>query len=117
MKSNVAFINLMKAQLVDEFISNERKITEKGVYMSYVVAMGLHMCDYIRYMSGNSIDYCPNMRFVLSGLNPKTLDSNTEFRYKDPAYSGEYSNRIYEWMKESGIGRLKALVGNKYIMP
>lgn len=117
MKSNVAFINLMKAQLVDEFISNEREITEKGVYMSYVVAMGLHMCDYIRYMSGNSIDYCPNMRFVLSGLNPKTLDSNTEFRYKDPAYSGEYSNRIYEWMKESGIGRLKALVGNKYIMP
>lgn len=117
MKSNVAFINLMKAQLVDEFISNEREITEKGVYMSYVVAMGLHMCDYIRYMSGNSIDYCPNMRFVLSGLNPETLDSNTEFRYKDPAYSGEYSNRIYEWMKESGIGRLKALVGNKYIMP
>lgn len=117
MKSNVAFINLMKAQLVDEFISNERKITEKGVYMSYVVAMGLHMCDYIRYMSSNNIDYCPNMRFVLSGLNPKTLDSNTEFRYKDPAYSGEYSNRIYEWMKESGIGRLKALVGNKYIMP
>ena len=117
MKSNEAFINLMKAQLVDEFISNERKITEKGVYMSYVVAMGLHMCDYIRYMSSNNIDYCPNMRFVLSGLNPKTLDSNTEFRYKDPAYSGEYSNRIYEWMKESGIGRLKALVGNKYIMP
>ena len=117
MKSNVAFINLMKAQLVDEFISNERKITEKGVYMSYVVAMGLHMCDYIRYMSGNNIVYCPNMRFVLSGLNPNTLDSNTEFRYKDPAYSGEYSNRIYEWMKESGIGRLKALVGNKYIMP
>ena len=117
MKSNVAFINLMKAQLVDEFISNEREITEKGVYMSYVVAMGLHMCDYIRYMSGNSIDYCPNIRFVLSGLNPNTLDSNTEFRYKDPAYSGEYSNRIYEWMKESGIGRLKALVGNKYIMP
>lgn len=117
MKSNEAFINMMKAQLVDEFISNERKITEKGVYMSYVVAMGLHMCDYIRYMSSNNIDYCPNVRFVLSGLNPKTLDSNTEFRYKDPAYSGEYSNRIYEWMKESGIGRLKALVGNKYIMP
>lgn len=117
LKANVAFINMMKAQLVDEFISNEREITEKGVYMSYVVAMGLHMCDYIRYMSGNSIDYCPNMRFVLSGLNPKTLDSNTEFRYKDPAYSGEYSNRIYEWMKESGIGKLKALVGNKYIMP
>ncbi|MBO5835030.1 MAG: hypothetical protein J6R12_03230 [Bacteroidales bacterium] len=117
LKANVVFINMMKAQLVDEFISNERKITEKGVYMSYVVAMGLHMCDYIRYMSSNNIDYCPNMRFVLSGLNPKTLDSNTEFRYKDPAYSGEYSNRIYEWMKESGIGRLKALVGNKYIMP
>lgn len=117
MKSNVAFINLMKAQLVDEFISNEREITEKGVYMSYVVAMGLHMRDYISYMNGNSIDYCPNMRFVLSGLNPETLDSSTEFRYKDPAYSGEYSNRIYEWMKESGIGRLKALVGNKYIMP
>lgn len=117
LKANVAFINMMKAQLVDDFISKEREITEKGVYMSYVVAMGLHMCDYIRYMSGNSIDYCPNMRFVLSGLNPKTLDSNTEFRYKDPAYSGEYSNRIYEWMKESGIGKLKALVGNKYIMP
>lgn len=117
LKANVVFINMMKAQLVDEFISNERKITEKGVYMSYVVAMGLHMCDYIRYMSSNNIDYCPNMRFVLSGLNPETLDSNTEFRYKDPAYSGEYSNRIYEWMKESGIGRLKALVGNKYIMP
>lgn len=117
LKANVVFINMMKAQLVDEFISNERKITEKGVYMSYVVAMGLHMCDYIRYMSSNNIDYCPNMRFVLSGLNPKTLDSNTEFRYKDPAYSGEYSNRIYEWMKESGICRLKALVGNKYIMP
>lgn len=117
LKANVAFINMMKAQLVYEFISNEREITEKGVYMSYVVAMGLHMCDYIRYMSGNSIDYCPNMRFVLSGLNPKTLDSNTEFRYKDPAYSGEYSNRIYEWMKESGVSKLKALVGNKYIMP
>ena len=117
LKTNVVFINMMKAQLVDEFISNERKITEKGVYMSYVVAMGLHMCDYIRYMSGNNINYCPNMRFVLSGLNPKTLDSNTEFRYKDPAYSGEYSNRIYEWLTDSGVSKLKALVGNKYIMP
>lgn len=117
LKANVVFINMMKAQLVDEFISNERKITEKGVYMSYVVAMGLHMCDYIRYMSGNNINYCPNMRFVLSGLNPKTLDSNTEFRYKDPAYSGEYSNRIYEWLTDSGVSKLKALVGNKYIMP
>ncbi len=117
LKANVVFINMMKAQLVDEFISNERKIIEKGVYMSYVVAMGLHMCDYIRYMSGNNINYCPNMRFVLSGLNPKTLDSNTEFRYKDPAYSGEYSNRIYEWLTDSGVSKLKALVGNKYIMP
>ena len=117
LKANVGFINMMKTQLVDEFMRSEREITDKGVYMSYVVAMGLHMCDYIRYMSGNGIDYCPNLKFVLSGLNPATLDSNTEFRHKDPAYSGEYSNRIYEWLKESGVTKLKALVGNKYIMP
>ena len=117
LKANVGFINMMKTQLVDEFMRSEREITDKGVYMSYVVAMGLHMCDYIRYMNGNDIDYCPNMRFVLSGLNPATLDSNTEFRYKDPAYSGDYSNRIYEWLTDSGVSKLKALVGNKYIMP
>ena len=117
LKANVAFINMMKAQLVDEFMRSEREITDKGVYMSYVVAMGLHMCDYIRYMSGNGIDYCPNLKFVLSGLMPAALDSSTEFRHKDPAYSGEYSNRIYEWLKESGVTKLKALVGNKYIMP
>ena len=117
LKANVAFINMMKAQLVDEFMRSERDIADKGVYMSYVVAMGLHMCDYIRYMSGNGIDYCPNLKFVLSGLNPATLDSNTEFRHKDPAYSGDYSNRIYEWLTDSGVSKLKALVGNKYIMP
>ena len=117
LKANVGFINMMKTQLVDEFMRSEREITDKGVYMSYVVAMGLHMCDYIRYMSGNGIDYCPNLKFVLSGLMPAALDSSTEFRYKDPAYSGEYSNRIYEWLKESGVTKLKALVGNKYIMP
>lgn len=116
-KANAAFVNIMKAQFVDEFVNNEIKITDKGKYLSYLVAMGLHMSDYVRYMNGNDIDYCPNLKFVLSGLNPDSLDSDTEFRYKDPAYSGEYSNRIYEWLKDDGVDKLKALVGNKYIMP
>lgn len=117
LKASTTFVNTMKKQIVDEFVANEWEIIDKGEYLSYVVAMGLHMSDYIRYMSGNDIDYCPNVKFVLSGLMPATLDGNTEFRYNDPAYSGDYSNRIYEWLKESGVSKLKALVGNKYIMP
>ncbi len=117
LKANNAFIDIMKTQFVDEFVNNERDITDKGRYLSYVVAMGLHLSDYVRYMNGNEIDYCPNVKFALSGLNPDALDNNTEFRHKDPAYSGEYSNRIYEWLKENGVGKLKALVGNKYILP
>ena len=116
-KSEAAFIQMMKNGLVDEFLKKERKIEDKGQYLSLLVAMGLHMSDYIRYMSGNGIDYCPNTKFALSNMNTSQLDKNTEFRYKDPAYSGDYTNRVYEWLQSIGIIHLKALVDNRLIMP
>ena len=116
-KGNAVFIRIMKEQFVDEFVKDEREIQDEGRYLSLLVAMGLHMSDYVRFMSGNDIDYCPNMKFVLSGLNVSQLEANTEFRYKDPAYSGEYSNRVYGWLDSVGVKHLKALVGNKLIMP
>lgn len=114
-KNEAQYIMAMKKLLVDDFVKNERDIKDKGQYLSLLIAMGLHMSDYIRYMNGNDIDYCSNVKLVLSGMSNE--DSNTEFRYKDPAYSGEYSNRVYEWLKDTGINHLKALVGNRLIMP
>lgn len=114
-KNETQYIMAMKKLLVDDFVKNERDIKDKGQYLSLLLAMGLHMSDYIRYMNGNDIDYCSNVKLVLSGMSNE--DSNTEFRYKDPAYSGEYSNRVYEWLKDMGINHLKALVGNRLIMP
>lgn len=114
-KNETQYIMAMKKLLVDDFVKNERDIKDKGQYLSLLLAMGLHMSDYIRYMNGNDIDYCSNVKLVLSGMSNE--DSSTEFRYKDPAYSGEYSNRVYEWLKDMGINHLKALVGNRLIMP
>lgn len=116
-KYETAFIMIMKEQFVDEFVHTERKIEDLGQYLSLLVAMGLHMSDYVRFMSGNNIDYCPNMRFALSGLNADNLDNNTEFRHNDPRYSGKYTNRVYEWFEAIGIKRIRALIDNKLIMP
>ncbi len=115
-KNLEAFISVMENQFVTEFIDNERK-KSKGEYFSLLIAMGLHMSDYVRYMSGDNIDYCPNMKFVLSGLKKEKLEPHTEFRYKDPEYSGEYTNRVYEWLNELGVEHLKALVGSQLIKP
>lgn len=117
-KNEALYIEEMKRLFVDNFVKNERNFRDKGQYLSLLIAMGLHMSDYIRYMSGNDINYCLNVKLILSGMRIEDdMNCNTEFRYKDPAYSGEYTNRVYEWLKETDINNLKALVGNKLIMP
>ncbi len=116
-KRDSAFVRIMKTQFVDNLAREERNLTDEGRYLSLVVAMGLHMFDYIRYRSGIDVDYCPNVKFVLSGLDINQLDRKSEFRYNDPEYSGNYANQVYTWLKQAGVEHMNALVGNKLIMP
>jgi hypothetical protein len=107
------FISKMNDRFMTKFSNKELMIKDKGNYLSLLIAMGLHMSDYIRFSKGVGLVYCPNTQWLLSGKLP----NNYEFRYNDPEFSGEFLNRVYTWLKESGIQHLEALVDGKLILP
>lgn len=112
------YFKILKEKLADKFIDNHDKIKDKGEYLSLLIAMGYHISDYIEYKNrtNSTIDFYPNVKYILSNMDLSVFD-NTEFRHNDPAYSGNYTNRVYEWLREVGVEHLQALVEDKLIIP
>ena len=112
------YFKILKEKLADKFIDNHDKIKDKGEYISLLIAMGYHISDYIEYKNrtNSTIDFYPNVKYILSNMDLSVFD-NTEFRHNDPAYSGNYTNRVYEWLREVGVEHLQALVEDKLIIP
>jgi hypothetical protein len=117
-KEENAYFKILKEKLADKFIDNHDKIKDKGEYLSLLIAMGYHISDYIEYKNrtNSTIDFYPNVKYILSNMDLSVFD-NTEFRHNDPEYSGNYTNRVYEWLREVGVEHLQALVEDKLIIP
>lgn len=117
-KENDKYFNILKEKLVDKFAHNHDTIKDKGEYLSLLIALGYHIADYVEYINrtDSTIEFYPNVRYLLSNMDINVLD-NPEFRHNDPAYSGNYTNRVYEWLKEVGVEHLQALVEDKLIIP
>lgn len=111
------FSRSMKKHLVDEFANRSQETMDQGEYLSLLVAMGFHMYDYVRYLNGSNIVFCPNLQFVLSDMNKDKLGDDAKFRPNDYQYSSDYYNRVYAWLKNVGIEHLLALVKDKLLLP
>ena len=111
------FVQLMEEIYVNQFEEKVETNLDRGWFFSTIVAMGYHMVDFVHQYQGIPTTMCPNYRYLMSRFDSSTLPEDAKFAHNDYAYSNAYTNRIFEWLDELGVTRLKALVGRQLIKP
>lgn len=80
------------------FSENISQNRDRGWLLGNSLQLGLYFADYLRhFVQGSEEIYCINYQYV---KNDKPIDRVVDFIHNDYMYSDEFSNFVYEFLKE-----------------
>ena len=109
----MAMFELIWNKYVRDFSENVSSNRDKGWLLGNSVQIAMYLADFLRHVVGGSDEfYCSNYSYLKTG---NLADCDKEFVHNDYCNSDEFSNFVYEFLKEHNASGIDMIVNNFHI--